>query len=484
MDYLVRTQQADGSWYGRWGVAYIYGTCFALRGLRAVGEDDREVHVLRAGEWLRAIQNADGGWGESCASYDNDAFTPAKSTPSQTAWAILGLLAGGDTTSRSLHQGIEYLLETQRPDGSWNEVALHRHGLSESFLSHVSFLPAVLPVTRSSRVCQAHEFTRDGAIMRFPLSMTAGMAGYIFKNKMRPRPEWQKTAVAAPDASNPFRILPGRVLEGGSREPHPMIKKRFPIVLMLEPLHACNLTCTGCGRIREYESTITERIPLEECLAAVDECGAPMVSICGGEPMMYPQIGQLVAGILERGKHIYLCTNGMFIVKRLHEFTPDRRFFFNVHLDGLEKTHDMCVEKEGVFREAIEGIRAAKKAGFMVCTNTTIYKETDMKEIEALYEYLEPFDVDGHQLSPAYGYSAVNDREIFMTRDDIHEKFKDVDQHVQAVPAESNAHVSRVSEGRPRSALHRLGQSDVQHQGLEGPLLSHHRRALQDVRSR
>jgi hopanoid biosynthesis associated radical SAM protein HpnH len=264
--------------------------------------------------------------------------------------------------------------------------------------------------------------------MRFPLSMTAGMAGYIFKNKMRPRPEWQKTALAAPDASNPFRILPGHVLEGGSREPHPMIKKRFPIVLMLEPLHACNLTCTGCGRIREYESTITERIPLEECLAAVDECGAPMVSICGGEPMMYPQIGQLVAGILERGKHIYLCTNGMFIVKRLHEFTPDRRFFFNVHLDGLEKTHDICVEKEGVFREAIEGIRAAKKAGFMVCTNTTIYKETDMKEIEALYEYLEPFDIDGHQLSPAYGYSAVNDREIFMTRDDIHEKFKDVDR--------------------------------------------------------
>jgi len=264
--------------------------------------------------------------------------------------------------------------------------------------------------------------------MRFPLSMTAGMAGYIFKNKMRPRPEWQRTAVATPDASNPFRILPARVVEAGGRQPHPMIHKRFPIVLMLEPLHACNLTCTGCGRIREYESTITERIPLEECLAAVDECGAPMVSICGGEPMMYPQIGQLAAGILERGKHIYLCTNGMFIVKRLHEFTPDRRFFFNVHLDGLEKTHDICVEKEGVFREAIAGIQAAKKAGFMVCTNTTIYKETDMKEIEALFEYLEQFDVDGHQLSPAYGYSAVNDREIFMTRDDIHEKFRGVDR--------------------------------------------------------
>jgi squalene-hopene/tetraprenyl-beta-curcumene cyclase len=119
--YLVRTQEPDGSWYGRWGVAYIYGTCFALRGLRAAGEDDREAHVLRAGEWLRSIQNADGGWGETCASYDNGAFTRAESTPSQTAWAILGLLAGGDTTSRSLQHGIEYLLETQRPDGSWNE---------------------------------------------------------------------------------------------------------------------------------------------------------------------------------------------------------------------------------------------------------------------------------------------------------------------------------------------------------------------------
>jgi hopanoid biosynthesis associated radical SAM protein HpnH len=261
--------------------------------------------------------------------------------------------------------------------------------------------------------------------------MTAGMAGYIIKNRMRPRPEWQKDVTAAPDSSNPFRILHGVPADRANRQPHPMIRKRFPLVMMLEPLHACNLTCTGCGRIREYESTITERVPLEECLAAVDECGAPMVSICGGEPMMYPQIGELVAGILQRNKNIYLCTNGMFIVKRLREFTPDKRFFFNVHLDGLEKTHDICVEREGVFGEAIEGIKAAKAAGFMVCTNTTIYKETDMKEIEALFEYLEQFQLDGHQMAPAYGYSAVNDREIFMTRDDIREKFRDIDRMAQ-----------------------------------------------------
>ena len=183
-----------------------------------------------------------------------------------------------------------------------------------------------------------------------------------------------------------------------------------------------------------------------------------------------------------RNKNIYLCTNGMFIVKRLHEFKPDKRFFFNVHLDGLEKTHDICVEREGVFREAIEGIKAAKAAGFMVCTNTTIYKETDMKEIEALFEYLEQFNLDGHQLAPAYGYSAVNDREIFMTRDDIREKFKDIDRLARAILHQADAAVSGLSEGRARAALHRLGHADLQHQRLERPVLSDHRRPLQDLR--
>jgi squalene-hopene/tetraprenyl-beta-curcumene cyclase len=121
VDYLVRNQEQDGSWYGRWGVNYTYGTFLALRGLRAAGESDREAHVLRAGEWLRSIQNPDGGWGESCASYDNGVFCPAESTASQTAWAILGLLASGDSQSRSVNKGIEYLLDTQRSDGSWDE---------------------------------------------------------------------------------------------------------------------------------------------------------------------------------------------------------------------------------------------------------------------------------------------------------------------------------------------------------------------------
>jgi hopanoid biosynthesis associated radical SAM protein HpnH len=200
---------------------------------------------------------------------------------------------------------------------------------------------------------------------------------------------------------------------------------KFPLVMMLEPLHACNLTCTGCGRIREYADTIRDKLTVEQCLKALDECGAPVVSICGGEPFIYPDLGRLVSQILERRKHIYLCTNGMFIRKRMHEFKPTSRLFFNVHLDGLEKTHDLCVEREGVFREAIDNIKAAKKAGFLVCTNTTIFKETDLQEIRELFEYLTTLNVDGFMVSPAYSYAAVQSKEIFMSRNDIREKFRE-----------------------------------------------------------
>lgn len=230
--------------------------------------------------------------------------------------------------------------------------------------------------------------------MRFPLSLTASLTGY----------------------------LAGKRLRG---------EDKFPLVMMLEPLHACNLTCTGCGRIREYKSTINETLTVEQCLAALDDCGAPIVSICGGEPMIYPEIGRLTREILARKKHIYLCTNGMFIRKRLHEFQPTSRFFFNVHLDGMERTHDLCVEREGVFREAIAGIKAAKAAGFLVCSNTTIYKETDLEEISELFAYLHDLGVDGYMLSPAYSYAAVQTQEIFMSREEVREKFRRASQFLE-----------------------------------------------------
>lgn len=270
----------------------------------------------------------------------------------------------------------------------------------------------------------------------YPLSMKLELAAYILKNRLRPPQNWQvDRRNGAGIASNPFKLIQigsqtvrnrGQAAQGMAS--HPLLHKRFPLVLMLEPLHACNLTCTGCGRIREYEATITKRLTVEQCLRAVDECGAPIVSICGGEPLLYPEIGELVEKILERGRFIYLCTNGMFMRKRLHEFKPNDRFFWNVHLDGLEETHDFIVERKGVFREAIEGIKAAKRAGFRVCTNTTIYKQTDVGELEDLFSFLEKLGVDGFLLSPAYGYSAVNNREIFMTREDVREKFREIDR--------------------------------------------------------
>jgi len=223
--------------------------------------------------------------------------------------------------------------------------------------------------------------------MRFPLKLTANLTRYIAGKRIRGQ-------------------------------------EKFPLVMMLEPLHACNLTCTGCGRIREYKSSIDEMLPVEQCLHAMEECGAPVVSICGGEPMIYPEISRLVREILARGRHIYLCTNGMFIRKKLHEFRPSSSFFWNVHLDGMERTHDLCVERDGVFREAIEGIRAAKAAGFYVCSNTTIYKETDLSEIAELYAFLHEMGVDGYMLSPAYSYAAVMTHDIFMSRQEVREKFR------------------------------------------------------------
>lgn len=200
--------------------------------------------------------------------------------------------------------------------------------------------------------------------------------------------------------------------------------EKFPLVLMLEPLHACNLKCEGCGRIREYASTMKEQVPLADCLKAVDDCKAPVVSICGGEPLLYKDIKTLVEECLKRGKVTYLCTNGTVLDYKLEAFKPGPMFNFNVHIDGMEKTHDAITKRPGTFRQIIENVKLAKKAGFTVCTNTTVYRETDVHEIEDLFRYLTMIGVDGMLISPGFEYTDVTDKDFFMKAGEIQEKFK------------------------------------------------------------
>src|SRR5437016_764705 len=278
--------------------------------------------------------------------------------------------------------------------------------------------------------------------MRFPLALSAKIAGHIIKHKLRKTP-------------------------------------KFAMVLQLEPLHTCNLTCTGCGRIREYSTSLKDIVPLEKCLQAATECDAPMVSICGGEPLIYPKIEELVNGILAQGRIVYVCTNGMFMRKKMKDYLaaiyspevetklkklldeglisgqdaetirksdeaarkktvirPTKWMYWNVHVDGLEFTHDLIVEREGVFKECVAAIRMAKILGYQTATNTTVYKETDAREIEEVFKFFSWLGVDGHTISPGYDYDAAkkdmvkrlgkDPKDFFLTREMTRQKFKDI----------------------------------------------------------
>ena len=288
--------------------------------------------------------------------------------------------------------------------------------------------------------------------MRFPLALTAKIAAYIIGQKLR------GTA-------------------------------KFATVLQLEPLHTCNLTCTGCGRIREYSTSLKNVMPLADCLGAAQECGAPMVSICGGEPLIYPEIEALVVGLLGQKRIVYICTNAMFMRKKMREYlateyarepvatgrklqvllseelitrkdeeeihkgpkdaakptiAPSQWMYWNVHLDGLERTHDLIVEREGVFKEAVLAMRMAKVLGYQVATNTTVYKETETQEIEDLFAFLSTLRLDGHTIAPGYEYDAakvdmvkrlgIAPENFFLTRKMTVEKFSRIEEWGRKFP--------------------------------------------------
>ncbi|HZY32110.1 MAG TPA: adenosyl-hopene transferase HpnH, partial [Candidatus Methylomirabilis sp.] len=200
---------------------------------------------------------------------------------------------------------------------------------------------------------------------------------------------------------------------------------RYPFVLMLEPLYTCNLACLGCS-LERHTGKVEDRLTLEQCLNAVDQSGAPAVSICGGEPTIYPELKELMEEIISRKRHIYLCTNALLLDRTVYgRIAPHARITVNVHLDGMKKTHDHVCARDGVFDKALEMIKEGKRLGYHVITNTTIFKETDMDEIEELCRLLQEYRVDGMLISPGYHYESV-DHDIFLTRDDIHRKFQRV----------------------------------------------------------
>jgi len=201
-----------------------------------------------------------------------------------------------------------------------------------------------------------------------------------------------------------------------------------PLVLMLEPLFTCNLTCATCGRIREYKDYTSKLMSVEECMQASSECGAPVVSVCGGEPLIHPRIGDIVSGLVDMKRYVYLCTNGTLLANSIDKFKPSSRLLFNVHIDGPRDVHDMVVEKPGAYDAAVEGIKLAVREGFQVTVNTTVYKQTDMEQINSMMSTLSALGVRCFMLSPAYSYEAVHDKDEFLSKADVHEKFSDIDR--------------------------------------------------------
>src|SRR3954462_8859375 len=181
-------------------------------------------------------------------------------------------------------------------------------------------------------------------------------------------------------------------------------RKRYPLVLMLEPLFRCNLACAGCGKIQYPAHVLKKQLTAEQCFKAVDECGAPMVSIPGGEPLLHPNIKEIVEGLVARKKYIYLCTNALLLKEKINLFTPSKYLTFSVHMDCQKDHHDFSVCREGGYDIAVEGIKEAVKRGFRVTTNTTLFDGAEPKSVRAFFDEMMGLGVEGMMLSPGYSY--------------------------------------------------------------------------------
>jgi len=201
-------------------------------------------------------------------------------------------------------------------------------------------------------------------------------------------------------------------------------RDKFPLLVELEPLFACNLKCAGCGKIEQPAALLKKRMPVEQAVAAIEESGAPMVSIAGGEPLMHKEIDEIVRQLLARNKIVFLCTNALLMPKHLHKFKPHRNFAWMVHVDGLKERHDLSVSKEGGFEGAIDAIKLAKAAGFKVMTNTTFFSNDSPQNVIGVLDYLnDVVEVDNMQISPAYAYQKAPDQEHWLGVNETRELF-------------------------------------------------------------
>lgn len=202
--------------------------------------------------------------------------------------------------------------------------------------------------------------------------------------------------------------------------------RRFPLVTMIEVLEQCNLRCTGCGRIREYSDVLDQQLSVEETLQAARDSGAPVVSITGGEPLLHPQIDEIVSQLMDEGFYIYLCTNGLLLEDKLSQFEPSSKLAFAVHLDGTAEVHDKFTNNEGTFDTALSALKKAISAGFRVTTNTTIFKGSDPQDLHQLFHELDNLGIEGIMLAPGYSYESVEEQDQFLAREESIEVFREI----------------------------------------------------------
>jgi hopanoid biosynthesis associated radical SAM protein HpnH len=202
--------------------------------------------------------------------------------------------------------------------------------------------------------------------------------------------------------------------------------KRYPLVLMLEPLFRCNLACAGCGKIQYPDHVLDKRLTPGQCWAAAEECGAPIVSIPGGEPLIHPEIAMIVQGLVDRKKYVYLCTNAILLERKLDEFKPSRFLTFSVHMDGLREEHDLAVCRDGVYEVAAKAIKAALKRGHRVTTNTTLFDDAHPERVRKFFDEMMALGVEGMMISPGYSYQKAPDQQHFLKRARTRELFAQI----------------------------------------------------------